>query len=245
MRIRSILAGSAMFMLLLAAPASSQTSQISKTWELGTRAARLDAMVEQIERKDQRGADPYLQQMEDRIALAAARKPNEVRFTLGDQWYAFLLPQGAIYISGGLLQRIQTESELAGLLAHELAHGRSEQCILAGGYLPIPRSGVARESERQATRTAIGYLKSAGYDPSAQLDLLSKIAYEHQPWAKAIVAEDLLSLRVALEAESLPPGGYAVDGAEFTRFQERLSRAIGRPSSTIRIAPDLRRPADQ
>ena len=98
--------------------------------------------------------------------------------------------------------------------------GRFQQCALAAGYLPVQRS--PRESERLATQRAIGYMKASGFDPSAMLDVFSKIAYENQRWSKAIVAEDLLKLRVALEAEPEPVGGYAIDGSEFAKFRANL-----------------------
>ncbi len=119
---------------------------------------------------------------------------------------------------------------------------RFQQCELAVGYLPVRRS--AGESERLATEQAIGYMKASGYDPSALLDLFSKIAYEHPPWSKAIVAEDLLSLRVALEAEAEPVNGYAIDGSGFAEFHGRLPAQPGRSTPTIMVEPELRRPFD-
>jgi hypothetical protein len=68
--------------------------------------------------------------------------------------------------------------------------------------LPALRQAQARNVERRATGAAVNCLRSAGFDPLAALDPLSKISYQHQPWSKAIVADDLLSLRAVLEAES-------------------------------------------
>ena len=146
----------------------------------------------------------------------------------GSEWYGFLLPKGVLYVSVGLLERVSSEAELAGLLAHELGHASNpkatteqfQQCALAAGYLPVQRN--PRESERLATQRAIGYMKASGYDPSAMLDLFSQISYENQQWSKAIVAEDLLSLRVALEAEAEPAGGYAIDSSEFAKFHAKV-----------------------
>jgi hypothetical protein len=146
---------------------------------------------------------------------------------------------------------VSSEAELAGLLAHELSHEvspkapveRFQQCALAAGYLPVQR--MPRESERLATQRAIGYMKASGYDPSALLDLFSKTSYEYRRWSKAIVAEDLLSLRVVLEAEAEPVGGYAIDGSGFVKFHARLPGAAVYGAPVIRITPDLRRPADQ
>lgn len=247
MRFRMSFAGSAVCLIGLAFPASSQTppgssptSQVTKTWEIGRSLAdQLDPFVRDVEHKH-RLADylgDYLQRLEDRVATRAGVKPEEIRVTEGSEWYAFLLPQGVLYISAGLLERMSSEAELAGLLAHELAHEnpklvgrRFQQCALAAGYLPVQRS--PRESERLAIQRAIGYMKASGYDPSAILDLFSQVSYENQKWSKAIASEDLLRLRVALEAE--PVGGYVVDDSEFAKFRARLPGAKPIPLIILR-----------
>jgi predicted Zn-dependent protease len=247
MRFRISFAGSAVCLIGLAFPASSQTSpggnttsQVSKTWEVGRGLAeQLDPFVRHVEHKDPpvEFLGDYVQRVEDRIAGAAGVKPNEIRITWGVKWYGFLVPDRRLYLSIGLLERISSEGELAGLLSHELAHANPklgtefEQCALAAGYLPVQRN--PRASEGLATQRAIGYMKASGFDPSAMLDVFSKIAYENQRWSKAIVAEDLLKLRVALEAEPEPAGGYAIDGSEFAKFHAKLPVVVERPGSTI------------
>ena len=103
-------------------PARCQTSaQIQKERALG------EGIAKDIERQAVRINDPsiidYLQRIEDRLALAAGVKPLEVRLTRNPMLSALVLPTGVLYISGGLLERIASEAELAGLLAHEMAHG--------------------------------------------------------------------------------------------------------------------------
>ena len=254
MRFRTILAGSAVGLIGLAIPASSQTSpasnsasQVSKTWEIDrSRADQLDPFVRQVEHKDPlvEFLGDYVQRVEDRIAGAAGVKPNEIRITWGKEWYGFLVPGRRLYLSLGLLGRVSSEGELAGLLSHELAHANPklgvefQQCVLAAGYLPLQRN--PRASEGLATQRAIGYMKASGFDPSAMLDVFSKVAYENQRWSKAIVGEDLLKLRVALEAEPEPAGGYAIDGSEFAKFHAKLPGVQESPAPAI-----LRRRPDQ
>jgi hypothetical protein len=92
MRFRTILAG-AVCLLGLGFPASSQTSQVSKTWEVGrSRADQLDSLVQRIESKDRVlerqyyfSELNYLQQTEDRIAAASGVKPQEIRVTEGSE----------------------------------------------------------------------------------------------------------------------------------------------------------------
>jgi hypothetical protein len=94
-----------------------------------------------------------------------------------------------------------------------------------------------RESERLATQRATGYMKASHYDPFALLDLFSQISYENQLWSKAIVAGDLFDLRVALEAEAEPAGGYAIDSLEFARFHATIIALQGHSVPTIVARP--------
>jgi predicted Zn-dependent protease len=240
MRFRMSFAGSVVCLLGLAFPASSQTSQVSKTWEIGRSLTdQLDPFVRSVEHKDPpvEFLGDYVQRLEDRIAGAAGVKPSEIRITWGTEWYGFLVPDRRLYLSIGLLGRVSSEGELAGLLSHELAHASPklgvefQQCALAAGYLPVQSN--PRASEVLATQRAIDYMKASGFDPSAMLDVFSKVSYENQRWSKAIVAEDLLKLRVALEAEPEPSGGYAIDGSEFAKFHAKLPGVQQSPARAI------------
>jgi predicted Zn-dependent protease len=51
-----------------------------------------------------------------------ARVPFTVRVIDSDDLNAFALPGGFLYINTGLILEAQTEAELAGVLAHEIAH---------------------------------------------------------------------------------------------------------------------------
>ncbi len=192
--------------------------------------------VEHIDPREDLLGD-YVQRVEDRVATAAGVTPSEIRITRGAKWYGFRLPGEVLYISEGLLGRVSSEAELVGLLAHELGHGSEksvapfQQCVLAVGYLPVQRN--PRESERLATQRALGFMKASHYDPAAMLDVFSKISYENQRWSKAIVAEDLLKLRVVLEAEPEPSGGYAADSSEFVKFHVQVAGLLPDSSRTI------------
>ena len=64
----------------------------------------------------------YVQRVENRLALAAGVMPLEIRLTRNAKSNALILPNGILYISSGMLDRMASEAELAGLLAHETAH---------------------------------------------------------------------------------------------------------------------------
>jgi predicted Zn-dependent protease len=115
------------------------------------------------------------------------------------------------YISGALLERIDNEAELAGLMAYELALG-----------------GELGSHQRIAAATiAIDNLKLAGYDPTEMLSLLSILSYEHPTWPGALNSDDLLEFRVKLEAETAPVADYQIDSSEFRTQHARLVALLG------------------
>lgn len=190
-----------------------------------------------LEQIDGRVNDPaltaYLEDLASRLAQKANRAAFEVRITRGERLYAVGDP-ARLYLSAGLLARIESEAELAGLVAHVLAHHRQapastpsimaiEPCVLASVVVRIDDNGVLRGNERGATQSALELLKESGYDPAAVLDLLSKLAYENPVFAKAIVPDDLIALRASLELDDPPPGGYRIDTSEFIRFHGTLA----------------------
>jgi predicted Zn-dependent protease len=77
-----------------------------------------EKLGQDIERQSARINDPalndYLQRIGNRIALAAGANPLNVRVTASSLQTASLLPNGVLYISGGLLERMESEAELAG-----------------------------------------------------------------------------------------------------------------------------------
>jgi beta-barrel assembly-enhancing protease len=227
-------------------PQAPSESQIQRQFVLERFAA------ENLETRDGKLDDAplraYVQRIFTRVGDAVGRKSLEIRITASPDEYVELLPSGALYVSSGLLERIDNEAELAGLFAHELAHGSglvtrqnpgasipliTPACILAsprGVFMPA----TYRDAEIRATNSAIGNLKLAGYDPSAVLDLLSKLSYEHPAWSKAIVADDLLTIRATIEAEAVPPAGYQIDSSEFTEQHARLVQALAQAKKTPR-----------
>jgi predicted Zn-dependent protease len=239
MRFRHICFGVAAFLTVLAQVAGCQAPPSTSA---GKERAPGSQTAQELERRDGRIAEPAiagcLQRIENRIASAIGAPPAEIRLTRNSDLYVSLPDTRVLYISGGLLQRIENEAELAGLLAHELAHAQAataegqgtasvrEGCVLQSKL--APGNEHAREGELQATAAAIGYLKAAGYDPAGVLDLFSKLAYEHPVWAKAIVPEDLLALRVKTEAEAMPPGGYRIESSDFMRAHALLETVLSR-----------------
>ena len=107
---------------MFSGPALCQTpAQIQKERALS------DNIAKDIERQAERISDPsiieYVERIENRLALAAGVKPLELRLTRNPKLSALALPNRVLYFSSGLLDQMKSEAELAGLLAHEMAHG--------------------------------------------------------------------------------------------------------------------------
>jgi len=117
---------------------------------------------------------------------------------------AFALPGGPIRIHRGLLRQMETEAELAGVLAHEMAHSARHHMAkialkqvafsqalgtlkgkryrwlrrLGGGGLILLALSDMRGSEWEADFEAVRACFEAGYDPEGLASLLSRIGGE-------------------------------------------------------------------
>ncbi|MEW6731357.1 MAG: M48 family metalloprotease [Acidobacteriota bacterium] len=65
----------------------------------------------------------YIQQLAETIAASSDLKiPIRVTLLDSDEINAFALPGGFLFINRGLIEKAETESELVGVMAHEIAH---------------------------------------------------------------------------------------------------------------------------
>jgi predicted Zn-dependent protease len=92
-----------------------------------------------------------------------------------------------------MLGRIESELELAGILAHELAHSQHgtrtartgaieialPRCVFGSSFTPMMRADEMHDEEVRATADGVRHLKLANYNPLAALKILSQLAYEN------------------------------------------------------------------
>lgn len=65
----------------------------------------------------------YIDQLSEKIAAHSdLRVPLRVTVLDSDEINAFALPGGFLYVNVGLIEKAETEAELAGVIAHEIAH---------------------------------------------------------------------------------------------------------------------------
>ena len=114
---------------------------------------------------------------------------------------AFSLPGGYVYVNSGLIDTTSGDDELAGVLAHEIAHiaarhavSRFESAVgmqlvqlatlasgsaeAAGGVSVANRAAqlaYARDAELEADKLGVKYMKAAGFNPEAMLTFLKKL----------------------------------------------------------------------
>lgn len=100
---------------------------------------------------------------------------------------SFSTPGGYVFITTGLLARLKSEAQLAGILGHEIAHvTRRHLAVALDGKMEKPRqveaaisilftTGLEREKEFEADSLGMKYAALAGYDPNGLYDALVKI----------------------------------------------------------------------
>lgn len=143
----------------------------------------------------------YINRVGQRVAAESSREEIEYRFTIlnDDMINAFALPGGFIYITRGMLTHMNSESELAAVLGHEIAHVTEKHALrresrgkgisvlntvlavasgqpalyeLGNMFGGVLLSGYSREFELEADEVGARYMAKAGYAPEAMLDTI-------------------------------------------------------------------------
>jgi predicted Zn-dependent protease len=126
-----------------------------------------------------------------------------------------------IDVTSALVARAANEAELAGVLAHEIAHARTGQTC-ARFTDAIPGDTGARERERIADESALGMVTAAGYDPAPMIAFFTRLRRADLKLPVAFSAEDLLLERLQLEATDHPIKDAVVNTPEFDRVHARV-----------------------
>ena len=166
------------------------------------------SMKKQIEKEYKLVEDPLVQKrvadIGAKIAGVSDRKDIVYRFKVldKDEINAVSLPGGYVYVLKGLVDTVDNDGELAGVLAHEVGHIVARHSVkkmqAAMGYnlvrllmIPVPQSGevaatadaafielflgYGREDELLADELGARYAKRAGYDPHNMITFLQKL----------------------------------------------------------------------
>lgn len=109
----------------------------------------------------------YVNQVGLWLALQTERPDLPWRFGVldDDNINAFATPGGNIFITNGLLQRMNSEAELAGVLAHEIAHVLKKhhlEAIKKNARTSLLTDVAAHAADRKGRNPAIAKLAGAG-----------------------------------------------------------------------------------
>ncbi len=149
--------------------------------------------------------DPEINDYINRLGQKIARNSDaQVPFTIkvidSPGLNSFALPGGFLYVDKGLIMEVDSEAELAGLMAHEIAHVAARHATrlatrkyawnlisvplaFLGGPAsmgtrqigPLSMRKFSRDSEIEADLLGVEYQYAAGYDPQAFVEALEKL----------------------------------------------------------------------
>lgn len=179
----------------------------------------------------------YVNRVGQRLARVCHRPDIAYHFTVvrHRQINAFAVPGGYIYITSGLLEKLESEAQLAAILGHEIGHvvGRDTMAALSRQIgmtaLVAASAGVggagsgdlmagaafvsgvltlqySRDDERAADLVGLTYMVQAGYDPNGMVETME-------------ILQDLQSIR-PIEFFSTHPNPES----RIAYLQERIGR---------------------
>lgn len=167
------------------------------------------AYAQDIERQAKIVDDPIIAEYVNRVGQNLVRNSDaKVPFTIkvidSEEVNAFALPGGFFFVNSGLILRAESEAELAGVMAHEIAHVAARHgtrqatrgqfvnfasipLIFWGGWagygvrqaasvlVPLGFLSFSRGFEEEADLLGLQYLYKTGYDPTAFVDFFEKL----------------------------------------------------------------------
>ncbi|MGD0014432.1 MAG: M48 family metallopeptidase [Bryobacteraceae bacterium] len=166
-------------------------------------------LAQEVERQAKLVDDPVVSEYVNRVGQNLVRNSDaKVPFTIkvidSEEVNAFALPGGFFFVNSGLVLKAESEAELAGVMAHEIAHVAARHgtrqatrgtianlatipLIFMGGWagygvrqaasvlVPIGFLKFSRAFEAEADMLGLEYMYKAGYDPTAFVDFFEKI----------------------------------------------------------------------
>jgi predicted Zn-dependent protease len=170
--------------------------------------------AEEIEANARLLSDPFVGEYVNRVGQNLVRNSDaKVPFTIkiidSDEVNAFALPGGFMFVNTGAIMAAQDEAELAGIMAHEIAHVAARHAtrqmtrsnfinfasiplIFAGGGIglavrelfvvagPLTKMKFSRSFESEADYLGVQYVYKAGYDPQSFVSLLERLDAEEK-----------------------------------------------------------------
>lgn len=153
----------------------------------------------------------YINRVGQNVVLHSdAKIPFTIKVIDSDEVNAFALPGGFFYVNKGLILAADNEAEVAGVMAHEIAHVAARHAmenqakgmlaeigLMAGSIFLGGLGGMlinqgaqfgallgfmkfSRSAESEADMLGVQYLWAAGYDPNAMSTMFEKLAAKNK-----------------------------------------------------------------
>ncbi len=191
----------------------------------------------------------YVNRVGQNIVLHSdAKVPFTIKVIDSDEVNAFALPGGFFYVNKGLVLAADNEAELAGVMAHEIAHVAARHAvenntkatlleylalggsIFLGGWPGVIYQNTAglgllgafmkfsRSAEEEADKLGVQYMYAAGYDPTAMATMFEKLEAKNKK-KPGLIAR-------AFASHPAPPDRRASALALASRFPEHEEYVI-------------------
>lgn len=193
----------------------------------------------------------YVRELGQQLANVSGRQDFQYEFhvVLEDDLNAFALPGGKIFVNAGAIVKANSEAELAGLLAHELAHAVlshgfqlvTQSTLTANVFQFIPLGGLvnnlvvlnySREMEQQADVLGTRLLAAAGYAADGLRNLMVTLDKEDKkaPGIDFLSTHPITDDRVKYLESLIERSGYnrfAYEGVErHAQIQDRVKQLL-------------------
>jgi len=228
-----------------------QTTRLMLMGESAIGEKIADEAQEQLPMLEDEEVLAYLREIGNKLAIVAGRDEFEYEFyvVMDDRLNAFALPGGKIFVNAGAILKTNSEAELAGLLAHELAHAvlsHGFQLVMRGNLIAnvgqyIPYGGTAtnlivlnysRDMERQADAIGTRILASSGYAADGLHNLMMTLSEQERQrpvfaWLSTHpdTEERLANLETIIERNGY--NRYTYEGVEgHLVIQERVAKLL-------------------
>jgi beta-barrel assembly-enhancing protease len=169
----------------------------------------------EVEQQSKLIEDPLITEYVNRVGQnvvlhSDAKIPFTIKVIDSDEVNAFALPGGFFFVNKGLLLAADNEAELAGVMAHEIAHVAARHAMENQGKMQAIQYGLlgtiifgggiasaiaqnaggfaqlmsflqfSRGAESEADRLGVQYLYASGYDPTAMSTMFEKLSQKNK-----------------------------------------------------------------